>query len=223
MLEERTYTKDEIADVLGGGRSATTIKKKLNGYGVQYSTSGRGSTLNFHIDKIPNKFQLYCITELKIPPQIQNYNDLLFFYHEFLCTDEFKAMNSKEKADFMSENGHPISRQTASKWISYLAKNNYFSDYCSNSSECRFYFAHKGNNIPATAEQYANAWKYYFAKKREGFYCGTIMNDIIQKYGGVPKKHKIPQENAFYISEVNELIDIITNQIDYNSNQTINT
>ncbi len=72
MLEEREYEKAEIAEILHT-RDNQGIKRKLNNYGIEYSCSGRGNSLQVHITKIPSMFQfkVFCITELRAYPKIK--------------------------------------------------------------------------------------------------------------------------------------------------------
>ena len=57
MLEEKVYTKAEIAKILQTTDNQG-IKRKLNNYGIEYSCSGRGNNLQVHITKIPSMFQV---------------------------------------------------------------------------------------------------------------------------------------------------------------------
>ena len=63
MLEIRKYTKNELSAVLGTNNKQG-IDRKLQRYGVEFVSYGWGQNLMYEIQEIPNRFKLYCITEI---------------------------------------------------------------------------------------------------------------------------------------------------------------
>lgn len=53
MIEIREYTKEEISDILHtNGKQG--IDRKLNRYGIEFTSNGRGANLMYSINKITN-------------------------------------------------------------------------------------------------------------------------------------------------------------------------
>ena len=63
MLEARKYTKTEMAEILETTDNQG-ISRKLQRYGIEFEKSGRGEKLIFDIKAVPDKFKMYCISEL---------------------------------------------------------------------------------------------------------------------------------------------------------------
>lgn len=219
MLEIKTYTNIELAEVLGGSSSRQALKKKLDRYKIEYEIIGRGNNIKFEIKRIDNPFKIYCITELGIPAQ-SDFETMLYFYYFYFCDDEFGCMTAEEKQEFMDKKEHYISRQTSRTWEKYLEKKQWiaFSD-----DECIYYFSKGGEHKVTTQEKYRKAWKMYWSMVEQGCGSGEAMLVVSSKYGGVPRKHPLPQKNAFHLGEIDDFIVLIVSEIERRMNQTINT
>ena len=65
MLELRRYPKGELVAMFGT-RDTEGLKRKLERYGVDFETSGRGGSLTFEIKEIKDPFKVFAITELNV-------------------------------------------------------------------------------------------------------------------------------------------------------------
>lgn len=218
ILEERLYEKNEIEELLGT-YSRQGVTRKLDGYKVDYEISERGN-YKISIKAIPDKFKMFCITELRVPAQT-DFDKLKYFLYYFFCDEEFSCLPNDTKQPFMAEHGVYVSRQTMTKWINMLSNRNWISL----DSNFRYYFAYDGNIEETDQDTYNKAWKEYFfiSKEYKNCYIGTA--HVINKFGGMPKKHPLPDQNAFYAREIQTLIDLVTESIEYDNNlsQTINS
>ena len=218
ILEEKLYEKNDIEKLLGT-YSRQGVTRKLDRYNVEYEISGRG---NYKIDikRIPDKFKMFCIIELRMPAQT-DYDKLKYFMYYFFCDEEFQRLPNDAKQPFMAEHGVYVSRQTMTKWINLLHNRNWINI----GSNYRYYFAYNGNIKEADQNEYNKAWKEYFAISREYNDCYLGVAHVINEFGGMPKKHPLPDQNAFYSKEIQALIDLVTESIEYDDklSQTINS
>lgn len=218
ILKEKQYTKSAIEELLGT-YSRQGVTRKLDRYNIDYEISGRGD-YKIDIKAIPDKFKMFCITELRVPAQT-DFDKLKYFLYFFFCDEEFQSLPNDTKQPFMSEHGIYVSRQTMTKWINHLYKRNWIDI----GSKYRYYFAYNGNIKETDKDTYNKAWKYYYAISREYKDCVLGRAHVINKYGGMPKKHPLPDQNAFYAKEIQTLTDLVTESIEYDDNlsQTINS
>ena len=217
-----SYSKNEMADILGT-TSTQGINRKLDRYGITYSTYGRGSNMEYYIEKMENPFKIFCITELGFDAQT-DFEKVLFFYHYFLNDDSFSSKSSMEKEEIMRAENHPLSRQTIGRYETKLFQAGLF--YRDN-SECIYYFAYKKNRTDSDKETFNKAWREYYSKRKEGWDWFDSIMDMVIEYGGVARKQQVMIENAIYadkIEELNTLIDIqLAARIELGLSQTTDT
>jgi hypothetical protein len=218
MLEIKKYTKSELADEIGGSSSREALKKKLTRYDVEFEIEGRAAGTIFNIKKICNPFKLYCRTELNLVGQTDFEKGLYFCYY-FFCDNEFAMLTDVEKEKYMddSEEVEHTSRQTIRNWELRFER---FGWIHFGKENCAYYFAKGGNHRRATREEYSEAWKYYWSERQKGEEVCDIIGEIVVKYGGVPRKHIIPEKNAFYMDELNKFIDIVVETVEGRRNET---
>ena len=218
ILEEKLYEKSAIEELLGT-YSRQGVTRKLDRYNVDYEISGRGD-YKIDIKAIPDKFKMFCITELRVPAQT-DFDKLKYFLYFFFCDEEFQRIPNDTKQTFMSEHGVYVSRQTMTKWINLLHDRNWINI----GSTYRYYFAYDGNIEETDQESYNKAWNEYYAISREYKDCYLGVAHVINNFGGMPKKHPLPDQNAFYAKEIQTLTDLVTESIEYDNNlsQTINS
>lgn len=210
MLELKRYTKCELANVLGGSDSRQALKNKLARYKVDYDIEGRGNHVTFTIKKINDPFKLYCALDLGLNGQC-NFSVLKYFYYYYLCDDSFVRLTAEQKEEYMKERDRNVSRQTLRKWERWLERKGWM---LLQSDECVYYFSKAGKHREATKEEYSEAWQYYWQRRNQGEVSWVIMLEITEKYGGVPRKHYLPIQNAFYAEEINKFVEIIVNSIE---------
>lgn len=204
MLEERTYTKVEIVQILRT-KSIEGIKRKLSRYDVEFDDSGRGDNLSITIRKIRNPFKVFCILDLGIPAQT-DFKKLREFYYYFFCDEEFSAMPFEVKQRRLEEQGTNISRQTISNYERYLTENNLIAP---SSSNCIYYFADKDKQRFCDEAEYKEAWADYWKHKDELLWSNICIALMKDKYGGVAKKRYVPEYNAIEADTINYLIDLV--------------
>lgn len=185
------------------------VDRKLERYGVSFTSSGRGDQRVYEITEIENPFKLYCITELGIAAQA-NFDKIRNLYYYFFCVDGFTDLPPVEMENTMRAEGSQMSRQFISKWIKYLRQLDYitFSNF-----DCNYYAISKdktGNRIckQISHEAYKKAWAIYF-DNRDNKGCHLAYVLMYQAIGGHPYKKPIYYENAIMNEEIRQLIDMI--------------
>lgn len=203
MLEERSYSKQELAELLGT-QDRQGLKDKLDGYDVVYTIRGRGDNAVFKIKRLNNPFKVFCILELGFKPQT-DFKKVRNLYWYYFNDDEFMAMPDEVKEHRMGENGHPVSRQSIAKYLEKLARKEYINPQSGNYI---YYFAYKDTQTITTKEEYLKAWHDYYARKLQTNYFEAIM-EMRDIYGGVAKKQAIPDINGIHIDKINYLNELI--------------
>ncbi len=210
MLELKRYTREEIAAIIGGSANRQPLKNKLDRYDVEYEIEGRANNCIFDIKAINDPFKLFCILELGIGAQ-SDFDRMKYFYYYYFCDDNFVRLTAEQKQEYMEDESKYVSRQTIRTWEGYLERKGWISLHGEN---YRYYFSKAGNHRDATKEEYSEAWKYYWKRRDEGEVSWIIMMEITSKYGGAPRKHYIPEHNAFYLDDINRFTQLIINSIE---------
>lgn len=208
MLEVRKYSIAELSAILGStGKQA--IDRKLERYGVEYTSAGRGQSLVYDITKITDPFKVYCITKLGIPAQA-NFEKIRNLYYYFFCDEGFADLPLIEMAEYLEAEGVPQSRQCVTKWIEYLRHLDYIGF---TNTDCKYYAIEKTPSKvkichEITREEYCQAWAIYHRNKIEhgSYYAYALMYNTL---GGHPYKKPIYYQNTIMAQEIQELIDII--------------
>lgn len=209
MLEEKTYTHAEIAEILDTHVN-TNIANKLRRYGVEFSIQGRGRNALFTILHVPNTaaFKLFCITELGFPAQ-SDFTKLRNFLYYFLCDDSFRMIPMEMMEERLRETNHPASRQTISRWIDRLCRLELIYPY----GEIVYFRVTKQNkqqtHTTVTKEEYSAAWKIYWQCKEDGYDSRAAYTTMYAAFGGVPRKQHTIEENVFYLETLETLTKLI--------------
>lgn len=90
MLECKTYTYAEFS-ALFNTRDNQGIKRRLDRWGIKYSTAGRGTGLKYTIEEISDPFVPFCILDLGFPPQTI-FDKLNLFLYYLLDDEEFAGL-----------------------------------------------------------------------------------------------------------------------------------
>lgn len=208
MLEVKKYGVAELSAILGStGKQA--IDRKLERYGIEYDSTGRGQSLVYDIKHIPDPFKVYCITKLGIPAQA-NFEKIRNLYYYFFCDEGFADLPLIEMAEYLEAEGVPQSRQCVTKWIEYLRHLDYIGF---TNTDCKYYAIEKTPSKvkichEISREEYCKAWAIYHQHKYEEgpAYAYALMYNTL---GGHPYKKPIYYQNAIMYREIQELIDII--------------
>jgi hypothetical protein len=212
MLELRTYTKDEIVGILGT-KDREGIKRKLDGYGVEYTIEGWGN-YTLTITAINDPFRLFCITTLGIPAQA-DFDKLKILYYHLFCCPEFAAQPYEVMASKLREEGEvdPPSSKTIGKWVAFLGK---IDLVAFDKGDCTYYAIQKrkdGARIcnEITKEVYCAGWHIYWEyKAREGTEMAYYrMHNYV---GGHPCRRPKMMPNAIYQNEIRHLIDLLEDE-----------
>ncbi|MBQ8787030.1 MAG: hypothetical protein IJZ61_05300 [Oscillospiraceae bacterium] len=150
MIEERVYTQEELSEILGT-IEVKNIKAKLERYNVDFTATKVEESYVFDIHRINDKFKVFCILELKFPAQT-NFSKLKYFVYYFFNDNDFNILSHSLMAQRLNDIfGKVFSRQTISRWINALEKQNLFY---SGSSEYRYFSVYKGASKEITHEEY---------------------------------------------------------------------
>lgn len=213
MLEKRTYPIAELEKILGSvGKQS--IDRKLERYGIGFSSDGYGRERVYTITDIPDIFKTYAITKLGIPAQA-DFTKIRNLYYFFFCGDGFTDAPLIEMERIMCAEGAPMARQTITRWLNYLQHIDYITF---NTFDCKYYaiktdpLTGKKSYEETDADTYKKGWAIYHSNKMElgskGAY--SLMYNIV---GGHPYKKPTTMENAIYQQEIEELIDVINESI----------
>lgn len=207
MLELKTYTKTELAQLLGTTDNQG-IKRKLDNYGVTYTVNGRGQNAQFTITDTGNVFKAFCITELGFPAQT-DFRKLMYFLYYFLQADDFMKLPMEMMEQYMRDREHPVSRQTIQGYLRRIERKEWISLWA---GEYTYYFAYKETRKPTTHEEYAKAWSLYWELKAQGY--DYPMPFVISRYGGAPRKQRVIVRNGIYEDRLQQLTDLVCAEMD---------
>ena len=161
---------------------------------------------------MPSAFKMFCVNELDIPAQ-SDFEILKNFFYYFFCDDEFQQLPVAEMERRMKADGKPITRQTIQKWIKYLDN----KDIINVNGDFIYYVTFKIDDKFHTEEipkeRYNEAWKRYWAKRKEGCQWHECYNAMCRVNGGKVFKKRIVENNAFYGDLLDNLIDILIKEI----------
>ena len=212
MLELRTYTKDEIIGVLGT-KDREGIKRKLDGYGVEYTIEGWGN-YTLTITAINDPFRLFCITTLGIPAQADFQKLKILFYYLFCCpefaTQPYEVMASKLKEEGEAD---PPSSKTIGKWVAYLGTIDFVAF---DRDDCVYYAIQKRKDGARVCEEikkevYCAGWHIYWEyKPKEGTDAAYFR--MFNYVGGHPCRRPKMKNNAIYQDEIEQLINILEDE-----------
>lgn len=216
MLECRTYTYSELS-ALFETRDTQGIKRRLDRWGVQYETKGRGSGIIFDIQNIAKPFEMYCMLDLGFSYSTDFQKLTLFLY--YLFNDEgFAGLPCEMMEARINADDLVLSRQTIERYLKKLDANNLLLRA---SGEYHYYFAKNGNLIDTTKEMYSQAWREYWQAKRDGCPTRDAIGEMCWKYGGVARKQAIILLNGIYGKELDALNAMVCNRIEQMGSATL--
>jgi len=204
MLEERKYTKAEMTAILGT-RSRQGIERKLKRYNVDFESQGSGANVIFTINKIPDPFKLYCITELGFDGRT-DFTKLLYFLYYFFNDIEFMAMPDEVKEARTEEQGRKIARQTIAGYTAKLDRKNLIDR---NTNNFIYYFAIKKTQRIVEKEEYLQAWHEHWDRRKNGMDNYPSIMQMFADYGGVARKQPVPEINGICTEQIEYLNTLI--------------
>ena len=209
MLECKTYTYAEFS-ALFNTRDNQGIKRRLDRWGIKYSTAGRGTGLKYTIEDISDPFVPFCILDLGFAPQTF-FDKLNLFLYYFLNDKEFAGLPCEMMERRIENDGYTLSRQTIEKYLRQLDHQDLILRASGN---YHYYFARLGRLIDTTKEKYSQAWREYWQDKENGCPAGEAITSMCMKYGGVAKKQAIIEFNGIYNNTLNALNDMVCDRIE---------
>ena len=204
MITLKDYQKPELTAMFGT-RSVEGLKRKFEGYGIDFDVKGRGENAVFTINAIENEFKIFCITDLHFGANTNFQKVQNLFYH-FFNDEVFSAMPDEVKEAQLRAMDKDISRQTIASYTRKLEANNLISR---NTKNFIYYFAYKQTQRIVDKEEYTSAWKDYWKKRHDGVDSYRAIMEMFADYGGVARKQAIPEINGIYNKKIEYMLSLI--------------
>ena len=209
MLEIRDYTKNEISELLGT-RDKQGIDRKLQGYGVEFTSDGRGENRIYTIKNILFPFKVFSITELGFNANT-DFIKLRNFYNHFFNDEVFMTMPDEVKETMTKQEGYHLSRQTIATYTRRLETNNMIHR---NTTEFMYYFAYKREQRFVERVEYTQAWREYWKDIERNMYSYEAISNMIENYGGVARKQAVPERNILLNDKIEYMLFLIYQSMD---------
>lgn len=188
-----------------GTRSVEGLKRKFEGYGIDFETTGRGENTIFKIKNIENEFKIFCITDLKFDANT-NFQKVQNLYYHFFNDEIFSALPDDVKEYQLRAMSKDVSRQSIARYLEKLERNNLI---IRNTNNFLYYFAYGQTQRFVEKEDYTGAWAEYYAKKNKGINSSTAIMEMFADYGGVARKQAVPEINGIYNKEIDYMLSLI--------------
>ena len=188
-----------------GTRSVEGLKRKFEGYGIDFETTGRGENTIFKIKNIENEFKIFCITDLKFDANT-NFQKVQNLYYHFFNDEIFSALPDEVKEYQLRAMSKDVSRQSIARYLEKLERNTLI---IRNTNNFLYYFAYGQTQRFVEKEDYTGAWAEYYAKKNKGINSSTAIMEMFADYGGVARKQAVPEINGIYNKEIDYMLSLI--------------
>lgn len=209
MLEIRDYTKNELSELLGT-KDKQGIDRKLQGYGVEFTSDGRGENRIYTIKNILFPFKVFSITELGFNANT-DFIKLRNFYNHFFNDEVFMTMPDEVKETMTKQEGYHLSRQTIATYTRRLETNNMIHR---NTTEFMYYFAYKRKQRFVERAEYTQAWREYWKDIERNMYSYEAISNMIENYGGVARKQAVPERNILLNDKIEYMLFLIYQSMD---------
>lgn len=198
------YTKPEMTRIFGT-KDKQGLERKMKGYGIEFSVSGRGESAIYKIEKMSDPFKIFAITELECGANT-DFKKLRNFYWYYFNDEIFMAMPDERKETMLTEQKRRITRQTIAAYTQKLIIHNLIT---TNHYNFIYYFAYKETQRIVDKKEYSQAWKEYWANRDNGMDSGTAISIMRFGYGGIARKQPIPEVNGIYNYKIDEMLTYI--------------
>lgn len=210
MLEiGKTYIKSELSEAFGT-KDKQGLERKMSGYGITFSVSGRGNNAVYEITDMTDPFKIFAITELGFGGNT-SFEKLRNFYWYYFNDETFMAMPDEVKEVWMKSDNKTITRQTIANYTSKLVSHNMVER---NTSNFIYYFAYKQTQRLTDKAEYVQAWKEYWNDISNGICSFDAICNMRTKYGGVARKQAIPEINGIYNDKIEYMLSLIQKSIE---------
>ncbi|MBR2929257.1 MAG: hypothetical protein IKC24_08910 [Oscillospiraceae bacterium] len=203
------YTKSELTEIFGS-KDRQALERKMIGYGIKFSVSGRGESLVYEIENINNPFKVFAITELDCGGTT-DFEKLRNFYWYYFNDETFMAMPDEVKEVWLKKENKGVSRQTIAAYTQKLMAKDMINR---NSKNFIYYFAFKDTQRLTTYKEYLDAWHNYWDDIANGYCSFEAICNMRANYGGVARKQAIPEINGIYNEKIEEMLSYIQKSIE---------
>jgi len=211
MLETKDYIIGELETILNS-RGKQAVDRKLARYGIEFSSHGGGISRVYSLLKINDPFKVFCITEFGMAANC-DFDRMRYFFYFLLCGEWLESLPIVQMPEFLAKEVNiQVSRQTLAAWMQKLNASTYFmfSD-----SDVKYY---KRKNDDAGGcicteidhGSYKKAWQIYFGVKEKTGDTRFAYCRMYEFLDGHPFKKQILKANAFFLKEIDYLIDLLT-------------
>ena len=209
MLYLKDYQKPELTAMFGT-RGVENLKRKLERYGIDFDTTGRGERTIFKITNIENEFKIFCITDLKFDANV-NFQKVQNLYYHFFNDEVFSALPDEVKEYQLRMMDKDVSRQSIARYLQRLEMNNLINRHTNNFI---YYFAYGHTQRFVEKEEYTGAWKEHWARIHDGASNYTSIMEMFADYGGVARKQAIPDINGIHNEKIDYMLSLIQKNIE---------
>lgn len=215
-LAMRDYPLGVLENIIGS-RGKEAVDRKLKHYGYGFTSTGRGKTRVYTITSLPNaqaRFKAYCVFALGFDGNT-NFIKLRDFIFYLLKDADFAWRPNEMMEEYLRREGRGMSSDTISKYKIRLKNLELFAPV----GDFVYYkvFKHYGvqEHEVITKEEYNEAWRYYFEWRNDHPDEDSIpaYRHMYNKFGGVPRKQRKIEPNAFHAEELNILCALVSDAI----------
>lgn len=210
MLEiGKNYIKSELSETFGT-KDKQGLERKMSGYGITFSVSGRGNNAVYEITDMADPFKIFAITELGFGGNT-SFEKLRNFYWYYFNDETFMAMPDEVKEVWMKSENKTITRQTIANYTYKLVSHDMVER---NTNNFIYYFAYKQTQRLTDKAEYVQAWKEYWNDISNGICSFDAICNMRTKYGGVARKQAIPEINGIYNDKIEYMLSLIQKSIE---------
>jgi len=208
MLECRKYEYQELKEYLGCS-SPQGIIRKLTKYEVDFTHTGRGQASEYQIEAIHNPFKVFAVFDMGISPQT-DFRKFAYYLYQLMNDDAFAGMGMEMMEEYLRETACPVSRQTISKYLRHLERNEFV---CLDVCEYVYYRVYKRFGVQThdivSKEEYSNAWKVYWDCLNRGYNTYSAFTSMYNYFHGAPRKQSKVMFNAFYNETLDWILELL--------------
>ncbi len=209
MLEEKTYKIRDLEAYLHT-RSPKKVREKLSRYDVEYiEGSERGPLRTYEITAINDPFRLYCVFDLGVSPQT-DFHKLRDFTVYLLTNDDFSWRPMEMMEEYLRRFTDGPTRQTISHYLRIFTDR----ELIALNGEYVYYKVYKDRGVQKheiiEKAEYSAAWAVYWECRNEEKNSGVAYTTMYNKFGGVPRKQRKVNQNAFYLDTLDRLEEYAT-------------
>ena len=207
MLENRNYTKEELARLLGimsvrdGKIRTDIIVRKLNNLNYRFSTSGRGDTYRIHIYGLPQTLETFTREKLHIHSNVDNLSHFLYL---IFALDE---ANVNIPASSLQWKTHSCN-DTLQRWLNILIENELL---LVDDQETTYYATRKKTYKESEDNEtgdYCYTREVKFISKKEYETAMRAYNYAMEDMRGIDENPELARGEVQYYAAVNKLREL---------------